>query len=173
MPRKRASAGYLLEKVFGAPPGLEEKEADKPSKVDVNKITFSDISKLLNEGPVFVPDTDFDYDDLSPGLQRRMFPDIYRRRLLPPEVQEAYKDLLIQKQKKLNEYRQEEQAPAPQPQEPSLTEPENVPISPSPSPQPQPQPTTAPGDTMTFQSIFPDDPIGSLIAQRQEREKQS
>ena len=80
---------------------------------------------------------------------------------------------MIQKQKKLNEYRQEEQAPAPQPQEPSLTEPENVPISPSPSPQPQPQPTTAPGDTMTFQSIFPDDPIGSLIAQRQEREKQS
>ena len=169
MPRKRVSTAYLLEKLFGDPPGLEQKEADKPSKVDVNKITFEDITKLLNEGPTFVPKADFDYDDLSPRLQRRMFPDIYRRKLLPQEIQDAYKTLERSRQRKEKEYNSPNpppaQTPAPEPQEPPATVPE-APTSPAPM---VPPPRQNEGNQLTYESIFPDDPIGSLLAQRQGR----
>lgn len=164
-PRKRVSTAYLLEKLFGDPPGLEKKEADKPSRVDVNKITFEEITKLLNEGPTFVPKADFDYDDLSPRLQRKMFPDIYRRRLLPAAVQDAYKTLEGSRQRKEKEYNSPtppSATPAPEQQEPRSTVPDTTP-----APMPVTPPPQNTGGQLTYESIFPNDPIGSLLAQKQ------
>ena len=98
-----------------------------------------------------------------------MFPDIYRRKLLPQEIQDAYKTLERSRQRKEKEYNSPNpppaQTPAPEPQEPPATVPE-APTSPAPM---VPPPRQNEGNQLTYESIFPDDPIGSLLAQRQGR----
>ena len=97
-----------------------------------------------------------------------MFPDIYRRKLLPAAVQDAYKTLEGARQKKENQYN----SPTPPPTAPAPEAPDSrstVPDTP-PAPMPVPPPPAQnTSDRLTYENIFPNDPIGSLLAQKTKR----
>ena len=154
----------------------EDEELDKP-RIDIDKISNEEISQKIREMKNFVPDTSFKMEMLPKDQQLRMFPEYVIYKNATPERKKLYDSVMAGFDKGVSttkyDYEESEISNVDM-LRPILgrREEQEQPIQPATSAQPvsvAATPTQGIMDNVNFGALFPDDPVGELIAERRRK----
>ena len=154
----------------------EDEELDKP-RIDIDKISAEEISQKIREMKNYIPDTSFKMEMLPEDQQLRMFPEYVIYKNATPERKKLYDSVMagFDKGVSTTKYDYEESEISNVDMLRAILgrrEEQEQPIQPATPAQPisvATTPTQGIMDNVNFGALFPDDPVGELIAERRRK----
>lgn len=178
LPDKIRAKRKLIAQILNA---VDEENQDK-AQIDVDKISDEEITDTIQRMKTYYPDTTVNVDMLPENTQQKLFPEFVIYKNAKGREKEFYDQFITGLNEGTTEIaRDDTDGEIPTMDILNFVKPQEVEEQPEQPMQPQ-QPAFAINQTPTmdtmlsgleFGNLFPDDPMGQMIAQRREKRRQS